>query len=493
MAADQYAAAAHWARLVDWWIFPTALFLWVIAGLLTPERGREAKLPFLGQVAEFAACLLIFTFPAINHHVSRSLASASARATMLRQSQDLVLQAVSERTAFDESGAWVRVMQALACDPDNPLGKEYLLNAPTLEELLARRKAQASSKDRFEQVKTAMWCREQGDEDLAKREMQVVLAASPDDPTALRFLGPGTERPQKPSRTAELPPPPAAPENVFADRPAEPAGLNAGHAGLPIGKNTGVQVPPGMVCIPEGPYPIHEPRQEVRIAAFLMDRCEVTNAEYAKFLQEVEKKSDAECRHPRQPQSKDHTPSNWSDPIFNAADLPVVGVDWFDAYAYAKWAGKRLPTETEWEAAARGSDGRNFPWGGRWERWATNTPDRFLFYELWGWAMVDWAGWVPSNAARDAFIKLDATAPCGAFMRDESPTGCFDMAGNVEEWVADWFQTDTGSPASKPEGTICGIRGGSWVYGGIDRQKLYYRTGDLPLSRTPYRGFRCAR
>ena len=199
MAADQYSAAAHQARLVEWWIFPTALFLWVIAGLLTPERGREGRVPFLGQIAAFMACLLIFAFPTISHHVSRSVASSTARAATVRQAKDLVLEAVAARSEQDESGAWARLLQALATDPDNVAAKELLLNAPTLEQLLEKRKAATSSKDRFEQVKTVMWCREQGDEDLAKREMQALLAASPDDPTALRLLGPGTDLPQKPA------------------------------------------------------------------------------------------------------------------------------------------------------------------------------------------------------------------------------------------------------------------------------------------------------
>jgi len=477
MAADQFASAARWAHLVDWWIFPAALFLWVIAGLLTPEGGREARLPFLGHVAAFGACLLIFATPTVIHRVSRSVACSDAQAEAVAQAEDLVRGAVAARSACDESAAWARCLESLALGPDNPLAKELLLNAPTLEQLLAQQKAGVSGGDRFEQVKLAMWCREQGDDALAKREVQAFLAANPDDPSALRLLGPGTDRPQKP-----------AARSIPLQR------------ALPLPE--GVEVPPGMVYVPGAVYPIRESKEEIQAGAFLMDRFEVTNADYAKFLDVVGRNGgaealrapgDAEFRHPRQPESKDHTPAYWSDPIFNAAELPVVGVDWFDAYAYAKWAGKRLPTEVEWEAAARGAEGRIFPWGDRWERGACNTPDRFLFYELWGWAVVDWPVWVSSGAARDAFVKLDATAPCAAFAPDLSPTGCADMAGNVEEWVADWFETDTGSPlASRSEGTICGIRGGSWVYGGIERP-LYYRTGDSPLVRTPYRGFRCAK
>jgi formylglycine-generating enzyme required for sulfatase activity len=258
-----------------------------------------------------------------------------------------------------------------------------------------------------------------------------------------------------------------------------------------------------MVYVPEGQFRIHEGREVRKVRSFFIDRCEVTNAEYAKFLDEVERNGDAGYCHPRQPARKDHTPAQWGDPIFNAPELPVVGVDWFDAYAFATWAKKRLPTDEEWEAAARGVEGRIFPWGDRWERSLANTPDRFLVYELWGWATVDWAGWVPSAAARDAFIKLSAATPAGAFLRDQSPFGCLDMAGNVEEWVADWFGAESsagGGPASGggvpaapgADTAICGVRGGSWVYGGLQRP-LSFRTGAEPLARATYRGFRCAK
>ena len=127
------------------------------------------------------------------------------------------------------------------------------------------------------------------------------------------------------------------------------------------------------------------PQHVVKLKAYAIDRYEVTNAQYRRFLADVAELGDEHYRHPDQPKGKDHTPRYWKqfNPLlknpefarlaqfdattFTSDNKPVVGVDWFDAYAYAKWAGKRLPTEAEWELAARGADGRRWPWGNDWQ------------------------------------------------------------------------------------------------------------------------------
>ena len=190
---------------------------------------------------------------------------------------------------------------------------------------------------------------------------------------------------------------------------------------------------------------------------FRIDRFEVTNAQYRAFLEDVRAQGDDGVRHPDQPAGKDHTPSLWADARYNADEQPVVGVDWFDAYAYARWAGKRLPTADEWESAARGSTKRLYPWGDRFDETLCN------------------GGEGPAPVP----------APVQAFPGDESPLGVRSLAGNVCEWTADPW------PGDGPH--VMMIRGGAFdrscradglVYLRNLRADRRHRENDL--------GFRCA-
>lgn len=171
-----------------------------------------------------------------------------------------------------------------------------------------------------------------------------------------------------------------------------------------------------------------QPAHRVYLEAFYLDKYEVTTARYGRFLQETG----------RQP------PAQWKD-VNPATDgeRPVVSVTWHDADAYCRHYGKRLPTEAEWEKAARGTDGRQFPWGNE-----EPTPRHANFGATW--------------------IGYETLIPVGSLQAGKSPYGVFDLAGNAWEWVADWYDMKyyKSSPELNPAGPSRGgskvLRGGSW-------------------------------
>ncbi len=216
--------------------------------------------------------------------------------------------------------------------------------------------------------------------------------------------------------------------------------------------------PEGMVFIPGGIFkmgkdntedPAEAPAHQVLVRPFLLDKYEVTNAAYAAFVKAT--------GHPAPPDWK-----NGTYPI-GKANYPVGNVSWEDARAYAAWAGKRLPTETEWEFAARGTEGRHYPWGNEFDRWRLNSAE----------------------------AEVGHTETVGSFPTGATPEGVFDLAGNVAEWTA---SDDTPYPGSsrKPVPGTKIVRGG-----GFSLPRKYAsatkRTQVPPDTRDPALGFRCAR
>lgn len=193
-----------------------------------------------------------------------------------------------------------------------------------------------------------------------------------------------------------------------------------------------------MVQITEGPFtmgssegdPDETPEHQIFVKEFYLDKKEVTQGEYDRFVRMVKR-------------GKPFIPV-FEDDIKKLlrSDYPAVGMSWGDAEAYCKWAGKRLPSEAEWEKAGRGPSKRRYPWGNEFG-----------------------AGHANVEGDEDGFKYL---APPGSFESGRSPYGVYDMTGNVAEWVADTYQEDyyRKSPFQDPKGPEEGqhkvIRGGSW-------------------------------
>ncbi len=225
-----------------------------------------------------------------------------------------------------------------------------------------------------------------------------------------------------------------------------------------------------MVSVPAGEFAMgvdglkglddERPRHVLWLDAYEIDAFEITTSRYARFLS-------ATKRPP---------PLHWE--VVNPAihrDRPVIGVTWEDAAAFCRWAGKRLPTEAEWEKAARGTDERKYPWGN-----------------------MEPTGELANFGLGVRFSYSQALMPVAHYEGGKSAYGAHGMAGNVYEWVADWYQgsyyeqSPVRNPTGPPDGQFKVLRGGSWS----DLAKYlltYSRFKLLPDTRNAYTGFRCAR
>jgi formylglycine-generating enzyme required for sulfatase activity len=229
-----------------------------------------------------------------------------------------------------------------------------------------------------------------------------------------------------------------------------------------------------MVYVPAGSFKMgsndgesdEKPVHTVHLKAYYIDKHPVTNAQYKRFCDATDRS------YPDDPGF------SGMDNYFTSAayvNYPVVNVSWDEARAYASWAEKRLPTEAEWERAAKGDkDNREWPWGDTWVGANAN---------IW------------DNPA-DGYTY---TSPVGTYPNGVSPAGCYDMAGNVWEWCEDdWHESYTGAPSNgsawidNPRGSRRIGRSGSWGSGSTGT-RCAYRGGTAPAIRRFVIGFRCAR
>lgn len=235
---------------------------------------------------------------------------------------------------------------------------------------------------------------------------------------------------------------------------------------------------------------------QTSVGGFYLDVHPVTNDQYDTFVADVGEQGHLWC-HPDEPKDTNHTRSTADDPRC-AGDHPATGVTWYDAVAYAAWCGKRLPTEDEWERAARGDDHHRYPWGAKFRA------DRVRgLHTVTGGADEDLGR--PEWLRQLAGLRPDAlpamTGPVGVYAGDESPFGIRDMCGNVWEWTSTRFLD--GCPVEPRFGTMepgdlwgewsaeVSVRGGSWS---SPRALLtaVSRAGKLLVTKSPEIGFRCA-
>lgn len=218
------------------------------------------------------------------------------------------------------------------------------------------------------------------------------------------------------------------------------------------------------------------PVHKVYLDAFYISKYEVTNAEYYEFWQNLQKKNgkSADGKPQHTPENFTHIPhiGDWPERAKNFPNYPVVGVSWHDAKAYAEWKDMRLPTEAEWEKAARGYSNNLWPWGNALK------PN--------------------ANTAEDNDGFDNRLAPVGSYPQGKSYFGAMDMAGNVWEWTADWysdvyyFHSPKQNPTGPTEGSWRVVRGGSWI-DKLTRCGTTFRFYLYPTLKTSFVGFRLAK
>ncbi len=236
-----------------------------------------------------------------------------------------------------------------------------------------------------------------------------------------------------------------------------------------------------MILVAEGNFTMgaeerasESPVHEVFLSHYLIDKYLVTNAQYSRFLDYIQKSGDHSKCHAEEPHRKDHTPKGWGSGEYkkysDQDNCPVIFIDYWDALAYAAWAGKALPTEAQWEKAARGNDGRKYPWG-----------DEEISPELANWGN-----------------NLGKTSVVGSFPKGASPYGCMDMAGDVWQWCLDTYDKDF-YRISPHENPLCSasrparvLRGGSWN-DAASSLRTPSRGCWVQTVRYAYIGFRCVR
>jgi formylglycine-generating enzyme required for sulfatase activity len=241
-------------------------------------------------------------------------------------------------------------------------------------------------------------------------------------------------------------------------------------AGAPSTSSGGATDEAELVLIPAGEFTMGHnsgydtlPVRRVNLPAFYIDKYEVTNKRYKRFIDATGYKV---------PWSQDPAVAayvwDWQKRMYpeSKGDDPVVLVSWDDAKAFCTWAGKRIPTEAEWEKATRGPKGKPYPWGSEWAKGKANTAES----------------------------GLKQTAPMGNFKEDVSEYGVHDLAGNVSEWVEEWFAPYPGNPMTSYEerNKYRVLRGGSWDYA-HSIANGYHRQYALPQSQMTAIGFRCVK